>query len=211
MRGWFIKIRAVCKQRGRCQRCKGCDDFPLKYSALSYWLWWFYTSPNSSPTVQWKLNWSLYVTNDIIFPLVLWSRELGTTSIPYSPNREPASAPHQPLAPPSGPLAYVGGAEGRKRRSPSSYRGKANKLSRPGGLKSLFGNGSDSGGIMASGPDSPRQVGVTYRLSLYYPLLGIPLSISWIAQFWKLSNQPSSQLRVSMYTTFTSFASRKTT
>ncbi|XP_035535244.1 ataxin-7-like protein 1 isoform X1 [Morone saxatilis] len=85
------------------------------------------------------------------------SRELGTTSIPYSPNREPASTPHQPLASPSGPLAYGGGAEGRKRRSPSSYRGKASKLSRPGGLESLFGNGSDSGGILASGPESPRQ------------------------------------------------------
>ncbi|XP_070785469.1 ataxin-7-like protein 1 [Enoplosus armatus] len=85
------------------------------------------------------------------------SRELGTSSIPHSPSREPASAPHQPLAPPSGPLAYGGGAEGRKRRSPSSYRGKASKLSRPGGLESLFGNGSDGGGIMASGPESPRQ------------------------------------------------------
>ncbi|XP_041636693.1 ataxin-7-like protein 1 [Cheilinus undulatus] len=85
------------------------------------------------------------------------SRELGTTSIPYSPSREPSSTPHQPLAPPSGPLAYVGGAEGRKRRSPSSYRGKASKLSRPGGLESLFGNGSERGGILASGPESPRQ------------------------------------------------------
>ncbi|TMS02993.1 hypothetical protein E3U43_020973 [Larimichthys crocea] len=85
------------------------------------------------------------------------SRELGTTSIPYSPSREPASAPHQPLAPPSGPLAYGGGAEGRKRRSPSSYKGKPSKLSRPGGLESLFGNGSDGGGILASGPESPRQ------------------------------------------------------
>ncbi|KAL7370898.1 hypothetical protein ABVT39_013744 [Epinephelus coioides] len=74
-----------------------------------------------------------------------------------SQNREPASAPHQPLASPSGPLAYGGGAEGRKRRSPSSYRGKASKLSRPGGLESLFGNGSDSVGILASGPESPRQ------------------------------------------------------
>ncbi|XP_034529908.1 ataxin-7-like protein 1 isoform X1 [Notolabrus celidotus] len=85
------------------------------------------------------------------------SRELGTTGIPYSPHREPASAPHQPLAPPSGPLAYVGGAEGRKRRSPSSYKGKASKLSRPDSLESLFGNGSERGGILASGPESPRQ------------------------------------------------------
>ncbi|XP_074482334.1 ataxin-7-like protein 1 isoform X1 [Sebastes fasciatus] len=71
------------------------------------------------------------------------SRELGTTSMP--------------LASPSGPLAYGGGAEGRKRRSPSSYRGKASKLSRPGGLESIFGNGSDSVGILALGPESPRQ------------------------------------------------------
>ncbi|XP_068587477.1 ataxin-7-like protein 1 isoform X2 [Cebidichthys violaceus] len=85
------------------------------------------------------------------------SRELGTTGVPYSPSREPASAPHQPLASPSGPLAYGEGAEGRKRRSPGSYRGKANKLSRPGGLESLFGNVSDTVGILASGPESPRQ------------------------------------------------------
>lgn len=85
------------------------------------------------------------------------SRELGTSSIPYSPNREPTSAPHQPMAPPTGPLAYGGGAEGRKRRSPSSFRGKASKLSRPGSLESLFGKGNDSGGILASGPESPRQ------------------------------------------------------
>ncbi|XP_068442892.1 ataxin-7-like protein 1 isoform X1 [Clinocottus analis] len=84
------------------------------------------------------------------------SRVLGTTSIPYSPSREPASAPYQPLASSSGPLAYGGGAEGRKRRSPSSYRGKATKLSRPGRLESLFVNGSDSVGILASGPESPR-------------------------------------------------------
>ncbi|XP_028256668.1 ataxin-7-like protein 1 isoform X1 [Parambassis ranga] len=81
------------------------------------------------------------------------NREHGI-SIPYSPNRESAS--HQPMAPPSAPLAYGGGAEGRKRRSPSSYRGKASKMSRPGRLESLFGKGSDSGGILASGPESPR-------------------------------------------------------
>ncbi|XP_056280548.1 ataxin-7-like protein 1 isoform X1 [Pseudoliparis swirei] len=85
------------------------------------------------------------------------SRDLGTSSIPHSPSREPASAPHRPLAIPSGPLAYGGGAEGRKRRSPSSCRGKTSKLSRPGGLESLFGNGSDSVGILASGPESPRR------------------------------------------------------
>ncbi|XP_029968865.1 ataxin-7-like protein 1 isoform X1 [Salarias fasciatus] len=83
------------------------------------------------------------------------SREHAASSVPYSPSREPASAPHQPMAPPTGPLAYGGGAEGRKRRSPSSYRGKASKLSRPDGLDSLFGKGSDS--ILASGPESSRQ------------------------------------------------------
>ncbi|XP_037552070.1 ataxin-7-like protein 1 [Nematolebias whitei] len=81
-------------------------------------------------------------------------RELGTSS--YAP-REPASALHQTRAPPTVPLAYGGGAEGRKRRSPSSYKGKASKLSRPSGLESLFGKGNDSGGILASGPESPRQ------------------------------------------------------
>lgn len=50
--------------------------------------------------------------------------------------------------------------DGRKRRSPSSYRGKASKMSRPGGIDGLFGNGSDSGGILASGSESPKQVGV---------------------------------------------------
>ncbi|XP_026218448.1 ataxin-7-like protein 1 isoform X1 [Anabas testudineus] len=86
------------------------------------------------------------------------SRDIGTTGIAHSPNREPASSSsHHLLAPPSGPLAYVGGAEGRKRRSPSSYRGKASKLSRSGGLESLFGNGSDSGGLLSLGPESSRQ------------------------------------------------------
>ncbi|XP_029018619.1 ataxin-7-like protein 1 isoform X1 [Betta splendens] len=84
------------------------------------------------------------------------SRDIGPTSRPYSPDSEPVSAPHHLLAPPSGPLAYGGGAEGRKRRSPSSYRGKA-KLSRSGGLDGLFGNSGDSGGILSLGPDSSRQ------------------------------------------------------
>ncbi|XP_060925871.1 ataxin-7-like protein 1 isoform X2 [Limanda limanda] len=84
------------------------------------------------------------------------SPSVGTTSVPYS-SGELASTPHQPPAPPSGPLAYAGGVEGRKRRSPGSYRGKASKLSKPGGLESLFGKGNDIGGIPASGPESPRQ------------------------------------------------------
>lgn len=77
-------------------------------------------------------------------------------------SREPASEPHQPMAPPTGPLAYGGGAEGRKRRSPSSYKGKASKLSRAGGLESLFGKGGDGGGILASGPESPRQAKLSH-------------------------------------------------
>ncbi|XP_069376101.1 ataxin-7-like protein 1 isoform X2 [Paralichthys olivaceus] len=84
------------------------------------------------------------------------SHSVGTTSVPFS-SGELASTPHQPLAPPSAPLAYAGGVEGRKRRSPTSYRGKASKLSKPGGLETLFGKGNDIGGILASGPESPRQ------------------------------------------------------
>lgn len=84
------------------------------------------------------------------------SRELGT-STPYSPTKEASAVLHPPMAAPSIPLPHGGKAEGRKRRSPSSYRGKASKLSRPAGLESLFGKGNDSGGILASGPESPRQ------------------------------------------------------
>lgn len=162
MRGWFIKSRAVCKQRGQCQQSKGCDDRCLAFlwniqlckmgrdNLILVWI---------NSTVQLKLKRSYYMSLTSVS--LLPSRDLGTTSIPYSPSREPAPTPHQPLAPPSGPLAYGGGAEGRKRRSPSSYRGKASKLSRPSGLESLFGKGNDIGGILASGPESPRQVGVT--------------------------------------------------
>lgn len=88
----------------------------------------------------------------------VFSRELGTSSL-TCPAREPSSGPHQPMPLPSGPLAYGGGAEGRKRRSPSSYKGKSSKASRPGGLESLFGKGNDGAGILVSGPESPRQVG----------------------------------------------------
>ncbi|KAL6116859.1 atxn7l1 [Pungitius sinensis] len=84
------------------------------------------------------------------------SREHGTAGVPYSSIREAAFAPSRPLASPSGPLAYGGGAEGRKRRSPGSYQGKMSKLSRPGGLEGLFGNGSDTAEILASGPESQR-------------------------------------------------------
>ncbi|KAF6721175.1 Ataxin-7-like protein 1 [Oryzias melastigma] len=73
-----------------------------------------------------------------------------------SQKREPASAPHQPMAPPTGPLAYGGGAEGRKRRSPSSYKGKASKLSRLDGMESVFGKAKEGGGILASASESQR-------------------------------------------------------
>nr|XP_043876504.1 ataxin-7-like protein 1 isoform X1 [Solea senegalensis]XP_043876505.1 ataxin-7-like protein 1 isoform X1 [Solea senegalensis] len=95
------------------------------------------------------------------------SRSLGSTSLPYT-SREPASATHQPLAPPSAPLAYGGGVEGRKRRSPSSYRGKTGKLSKPGDLESLFGKGNDIGGILTYGAESPRQVGTCFLYGSVY-------------------------------------------
>lgn len=126
-----------------------------------------YTRPNTCYCTV-RLKWSLPYHANVSPLLVLSSRDIGTTSIPYSPNREPASSPHHLLTPPSGPLAYVGGAEGRKRRSPSSYKGKTSKLSRPGKLESLFGNGSDSGGLLSLGPESSRQVHVTHRLCVYY-------------------------------------------
>ncbi|KAF7658181.1 hypothetical protein LDENG_00016230 [Lucifuga dentata] len=85
------------------------------------------------------------------------SHDLSNTAVPYSPSKETASCPHPPPAPASGPLAYGGGAEGRKRRSPGSYGGKAGKLGRTGGLESLFGKGNSSGVILANGPESPRQ------------------------------------------------------
>lgn len=85
------------------------------------------------------------------------SRDPGT-SAPYTCIKDAATGLHQPLASPSVPLPHGGKAESRKRRSPSSYRGKTSKLSRPGEMESLFGKGNDSGGILASGPESPRQV-----------------------------------------------------
>ncbi|XP_043964477.1 ataxin-7-like protein 1 isoform X1 [Gambusia affinis] len=83
-------------------------------------------------------------------------RELDTSSLTYT-TREPSTGPHLSMPPPTGPLAYGGGAEGRKRRSPGSYKGKSSKASRPGGLESLFGKGNDGAGILALGPESPRQ------------------------------------------------------
>lgn len=129
---------SLCKQRGPCQQHGGYDDVDCSL---------------------------LYVANDKLSSSSRTvSRELGTTSIPYSPQREASSAPHQHLAPPARPLACGGGTEGRKRRSPSTYRGKASKPSRPDGFESLFG--SDTSGILASGPESPRQVMILYSPSL---------------------------------------------
>ena len=113
-----------------------------------------------------------------VFPLVS-SGELG--SVPDSPSRESPSAPPHPPAPPSGPWPYVGGAEGRKRRSPSSFKAKASKLSSPGGMESLFG--SDSVGILASGPESPRQVGGGH---LYLTPLGEEGVVSGSELYWRV-------------------------
>lgn len=135
-----------CINRGLFQQCRGYDKV-------------------NGSTTQWTAAYS--VTKSDFFFYRHWfpfSRDFGTTNIPASPHREVASAPHQQLATPSAALAYGEGTEGRKRRSPSSYRGKGSKLSRPDALESLFGNGSNSGGILASGPDSQRQVIVVYRL-----------------------------------------------
>ncbi|XP_029681608.1 ataxin-7-like protein 1 isoform X2 [Takifugu rubripes] len=84
----------------------------------------------------------------------LWSRESVMSKGEGSQSRDAPPAAHQPPA----PRTYEGGKEWRKRRSPTSFRGKASKLSRPDGLESLFGNRSDSGGILTSGPESQRQV-----------------------------------------------------
>ncbi|TNM91289.1 hypothetical protein fugu_019669 [Takifugu bimaculatus] len=83
----------------------------------------------------------------------LWSRESVMSKGECSQSRDAPPAAHQPPA----PRTYEGGKEWRKRRSPTSFRGKASKLSRPDGLESLFGNRSDSGGILTSGPESQRQ------------------------------------------------------
>uniref|UniRef100_A0A8C6SEY1 Ataxin-7-like protein 1 n=1 Tax=Neogobius melanostomus TaxID=47308 RepID=A0A8C6SEY1_9GOBI len=85
------------------------------------------------------------------------SRDPGV-STPYTSSKDAATAFNHPLPSPSVLLAHSGKTESRKRRSPSSCRGKANKVSRPGELESSFGKGNDGSGILASGPESPRQV-----------------------------------------------------
>ncbi|XP_055009633.1 ataxin-7-like protein 1 isoform X2 [Boleophthalmus pectinirostris] len=85
------------------------------------------------------------------------SRDAGV-SAPYTSTKDAATAPYQPLPSPSVPLAHGGKAENRKRRSPSSFRGKPSKLSRPGEPESVFGKGNDNSGILALRPESPRQV-----------------------------------------------------
>lgn len=75
---------------------------------------------------------------------------VGGGGAPYATHRGAASAPQPPQAAPCRPSARQSGAEGRKRRSPSALRETASKLSRP-----------DGGGILTSGPESPRQVSAT--------------------------------------------------
>ncbi|XP_045555681.1 ataxin-7-like protein 1 isoform X4 [Salmo salar] len=76
-----------------------------------------------------------------------------TTTTPYSLTTDHPS----PLPPPS-PLAYGGGVDGRKRRSPSAYGGggKPSKVTKAAaGLDGIFRRNST--GLLASGPESPRQ------------------------------------------------------
>ncbi|KAM9407342.1 ataxin-7-like protein 1 isoform 1-T1 [Salvelinus alpinus] len=83
-----------------------------------------------------------------------------TTTTPYPLTKDhPSPLPPipSPLPPPS-PLAYGGGVEGRKRRSPSAYRGggKPSKVTKAAaGLDGIFRRNNT--GPLASGPESPRQ------------------------------------------------------
>ncbi|XP_041713251.1 ataxin-7-like protein 1 isoform X2 [Coregonus clupeaformis] len=84
-----------------------------------------------------------------------------TTTTPYHPR--PLPPPPSPQPPPS-PLAYGGGVEGRRRRSPSAYGGggKPSKMAKAAaGLDGLFRRNST--GLLASGPESPRQSKMHHR------------------------------------------------
>uniref|UniRef100_A0A3P8YM54 SCA7 domain-containing protein n=1 Tax=Esox lucius TaxID=8010 RepID=A0A3P8YM54_ESOLU len=73
---------------------------------------------------------------------------------PYPVTRDQST----PSTPNPNPLAYGGGVEGRKRRSPSAYggAGKPGKMTKSStGLDSIFRRSSP--GLLASGPESPRQ------------------------------------------------------
>ncbi|XP_071189229.1 ataxin-7-like protein 1 isoform X1 [Salvelinus alpinus] len=82
-----------------------------------------------------------------------------TTTTPYPLTKDhpsPLPPTPSPLPPPS-PLAYGGGVEGRKRRSPSAYRGggKPSKVTKAAaGLDGIFRRNNT--GPLASGPESPR-------------------------------------------------------
>ncbi|KAK7913607.1 hypothetical protein WMY93_013818 [Mugilogobius chulae] len=84
------------------------------------------------------------------------SRDASSAS--YTNNKDAAAALYQPLASASVPPAHGGKAESRKRSSPSSFRGKASKLSRPSEPQSVFRKGNDTSGILALTPETPRQV-----------------------------------------------------
>ncbi|XP_055794090.1 ataxin-7-like protein 1 isoform X2 [Salvelinus fontinalis] len=83
-----------------------------------------------------------------------------TTTTPYPLTKDhpsPLRPTPSPLPPPS-PLVYGGGMEGRKRRSPSAYRGgrKPSKVTKAAaGLDGIFRRNNT--GLLASGPESPRQ------------------------------------------------------
>lgn len=85
------------------------------------------------------------------------AEDLYSSLEPSSTNPYYHSRDFNPLPPaPSSPLAYGGGAEGRKRRSPSSYGGNASKMTKAAGLESIFRR-SNGTGLLAAGPQSPRQ------------------------------------------------------
>ncbi|XP_056133840.1 ataxin-7-like protein 1 [Lampris incognitus] len=85
------------------------------------------------------------------------SNAISTSSVLYSPSKELPSTPHRPPPPPSASSAYRGGVDGRKRRSPSCYGGKASKMSRVGGMEGFIRKENGTGGVPASGSDVPRQ------------------------------------------------------
>lgn len=196
--GWFIKCATLCKQstvpavqrlwqgkwsqliyrlylRGIQNALQCHRHSPIHMHTHTHWWVQYLTLQIDLPHSELLHILSPRVISFFYRHWFAFSRDFGTTSIPASPHREVASAPHQQLATPSATLAYGEGTEGRKRRSPSSYRGKGSKLSRPDALESLFGNGRNSGGILASGPDSQRQVNVIYRLFeiLLYPTVSL--------------------------------------
>uniref|UniRef100_A0A4W5MIN8 Uncharacterized protein n=1 Tax=Hucho hucho TaxID=62062 RepID=A0A4W5MIN8_9TELE len=85
--------------------------------------------------------------------------EVGVRAEDWYSNPDPTTTTPYPLTMdhPS-PLAYGGGVDGRKRRSPSAYGGggKPSKVTKAAaGLDGIFRRNST--GLLASGPESPRQ------------------------------------------------------